>query len=63
MDLFGRVIIYVIEGTEFEVVRLPNGWRARLRTHGKAKRAYKSPAYGSAPEVVRYLARYGKIRH
>lgn len=62
VDLFGKVQVYFIVGTDYEVHRFPDGWRARLATHGRAKRANKSPIYGSAPEVVRYLAKYGKIR-
>ncbi|MBS45606.1 MAG: hypothetical protein CMH83_21030 [Nocardioides sp.] len=62
VDLFGRVCSYAIEGTAYEVVRTPVGWRARLAQHGHARRAFKSAPYESAPQVVRYLVKYAHLR-
>jgi hypothetical protein len=55
LDLFGRVTTYLVGTTGWTIVRLPNGWRARRH------RAYVGPYCGSAPEVLRYLIRWGKI--
>lgn len=63
IDLRGRVQVYAILGTGWEVVRTPRGWRGRIASHGRAKRALKGPGYESAPQCVRYLAKYSYIRH
>lgn len=58
LDLFGKVQSYRIKGTRYDVVRTPKGWRARITAHGNARRAFKSAPFNSAPEVVRYLAKW-----
>ena len=63
MDLFGHVLVYAVEGTGWEVARTGSGWRARLATHGKARRAFRGPGWESAPQCVRYMERYAIIRH
>lgn len=60
-DLFGHVQVYAVLGTSWEVVRTARGWRARTARHDHARRALKGPAYGSAPQVVGYLAKHGHI--
>lgn len=62
IDLFGRVQVYALKGTPYEIHRTPFGWRAKLARHGHAKRTFKSGPYESAPAVVAYLSKYGQIR-
>jgi len=63
VDLFGRVQVYRLKDSSYDIVRTPNGWRARLTANGHAKRAFKSANYESAPAVVAYLVKWRGLRH
>lgn len=61
IDLWGRITQYQITRTRYYLVRTPNGWRAQLAPHGRARRKYVGPCWPDLTRAVHYLRHYGYI--
>ncbi|WP_019874167.1 hypothetical protein [Sporichthya polymorpha] len=60
-DVWQRVASYRVEGTIYDIVRTPTGWKARPPRRGRARPKLLGPPCENPRQVVRYLVKFGLI--